>query len=53
MKRYLTSICFFLIALVQIVGHYTGWGIFVWGMTVVCLMLAAYCTKYVKKPERM
>ncbi|WP_155891022.1 hypothetical protein [Ectobacillus panaciterrae] len=52
MKRYLTSICFLLIALVQIIGHYTGWGIFAYGMTVVFLLLGAYFTKYLRKPEK-
>ncbi|MFD3449511.1 hypothetical protein ACFDTO_33570 [Microbacteriaceae bacterium 4G12] len=52
MKRYLTSICCLLIALVQIIGYYTGWGIFAWGMTVVFLLLGAYFTKYLKKPDR-
>ncbi|MCP8968434.1 hypothetical protein [Ectobacillus ponti] len=52
MKRYLSSLCFLLIAAVQIIGHYTGWGIFAWGMTVVFLLLGAYFTKYLKKPER-
>lgn len=51
-KRYLTCICLLLISLVQIIGYYTGWGIFAYGMTFVFLLLGAYFTKYLKKLEK-
>ncbi|MGD6857892.1 hypothetical protein [Bacillus infantis] len=46
-KSALTSICFFLIAIVNLISYWMGWlGIFNWMMTLILLLAGAYFTKY-------
>lgn len=53
MKKYLTSICFFLIAIVQVVGIQLQWGMVSWLTSLVLLLLAAYFTKYLKPTQNV
>ncbi|WP_306009217.1 MULTISPECIES: hypothetical protein [Bacillus] len=49
LKSALTSICFFLIAIVNLISYWMGWlGIFNWLMTLILLLAGAYFTKYLQ-----
>jgi preprotein translocase subunit SecG len=46
-KSALTSICFFLIAFVNLISYWMGWlGMFNWMMTIILLLAGAYYSKY-------
>ncbi|MYL50018.1 hypothetical protein GLV98_11015 [Halobacillus litoralis] len=46
-KTALTSICFYAIAVLNLVAYWLdGLGIFSWGLTIVLLILGAYFTRY-------
>ncbi|AGX04852.1 MULTISPECIES: hypothetical protein [Bacillaceae] len=48
-KSALTSICFFLIAIVNLISYWMGWlGIFNWMMALILLLAGAYFTKYLQ-----
>ncbi|WP_082233127.1 hypothetical protein [Halobacillus massiliensis] len=51
-RSLLTSICFSLIAIVQIIAYYSGFlGLISWMITMILLLLAAYFTKFLPKRE--
>lgn len=55
MKRFLTSIFILLSAIIIIIGGLSEvyWsGVVSWGLAVVCLLLAAYYTKYIPNEKK-
>ncbi|MBD7963926.1 hypothetical protein [Fictibacillus norfolkensis] len=54
LRTALTSICFFLIAIVNLLAYWFDFlGIWSWGTSVVLLLLGAYFTKYLRKVEQV
>ena len=54
LRTALTSICFFLIAIVNLLAYWFDFlGIWSWGISVVLLLLGAYFTKYLRKVEQV
>lgn len=54
LRTALTSICFFLIAIVNLLAYWFDFlGIWNWGTSVVLLLLGAYFTKYLRKVEQV
>ncbi|WP_137789354.1 hypothetical protein [Bacillus sp. E(2018)] len=54
LRTALTSICFFLIAVVNLIAYWFNFlGIWSWGTSVVLLLLGAYFTKYLGKTEQV
>jgi Ca2+/Na+ antiporter len=47
-KTALTSICFYLIVIINLLALWFDLGLWSWANTVVLLLLAAYFTKYLK-----
>lgn len=53
LRTALTSICFFLIALVNLLAYWFDFlGIWSWGTSVVLLLLGAYFTKYLRRTQQ-
>ncbi|WP_088051076.1 hypothetical protein [Virgibacillus dakarensis] len=55
MKRYLSTMFLILSALILIIGlrfDYQWSGIASWGLSLVCLIFAAYFTKYIPNEKR-
>ncbi|KKB36741.1 hypothetical protein QY95_03009 [Bacillus thermotolerans] len=53
LKTALTSICFYLIAAINLLAYWFGFlGLVSWSMTVMLLLLGAYFTKYMAVSER-
>ncbi|TCP23812.1 hypothetical protein EV207_12835 [Scopulibacillus darangshiensis] len=51
-RSYLSSICLFLIAIVNLWAQsFDLLGILSWGITIILLMIGSYCTKYIRKAE--
>jgi hypothetical protein len=49
LKSAITSICFFLIAFVNLVSYWIGWlGIFNWMINIVLLLSGAYFSRYLQ-----
>ncbi len=52
LKSALTSICFFLVAITNLLAYWFDFlGIWSWGSTVVLLLLGAYFTKYMQPAQ--
>ncbi|WP_347860892.1 hypothetical protein U0355_09275 [Salimicrobium sp. PL1-032A] len=53
MKSALTSICFFLIGIINLFAYWSGFnGLVNWTMSIVLLLLGAYFTKYIQAPVK-
>ncbi len=48
LKSALTSICFFTLAILNLLAYWFNFGgIFIWFISIVLLLVGAYCTKYI------